>query len=31
VEQYKGGKTMVIGFLVGQIMKAPRGRVGGRE
>ncbi len=26
VEQYKGGKTTVIGFLVGQIMKASRGQ-----
>ena len=26
VEQYKGGKTAVIGFLVGQIMKASRGQ-----
>jgi aspartyl-tRNA(Asn)/glutamyl-tRNA(Gln) amidotransferase subunit B len=26
VEQYKGGKTTVIGFLVGQIMKATRGQ-----
>ncbi|MDQ2711954.1 MAG: Asp-tRNA(Asn)/Glu-tRNA(Gln) amidotransferase subunit GatB [Acidobacteriota bacterium] len=26
VEQYKGGKTAVIGFLVGQAMKASRGQ-----
>ena len=26
VEQYKGGKTTVIGFLVGQIMKASKGQ-----
>lgn len=26
VEQYKGGKTTVAGFLVGQIMKASRGQ-----
>jgi aspartyl-tRNA(Asn)/glutamyl-tRNA(Gln) amidotransferase subunit B len=26
VEQYKGGKTSVIGFLVGQVMKASRGQ-----
>lgn len=26
VEQYRGGKTQVIGFLVGQIMKATRGQ-----
>lgn len=26
VEQYKGGKTTVIGFFVGQIMKASRGQ-----
>ena len=26
VEQYKGGKTMVMGFLVGQAMKASRGQ-----
>ncbi len=26
VEQYKGGKTTVIGFLVGQAMKATRGQ-----
>ena len=26
VEQYKGGKTSVIGFLVGQVMKATRGQ-----
>jgi aspartyl-tRNA(Asn)/glutamyl-tRNA(Gln) amidotransferase subunit B len=26
VEQYKGGKTAVAGFLVGQIMKATRGQ-----
>jgi aspartyl-tRNA(Asn)/glutamyl-tRNA(Gln) amidotransferase subunit B len=25
VEQYKGGKQQVIGFLVGQVMKASRG------
>jgi aspartyl-tRNA(Asn)/glutamyl-tRNA(Gln) amidotransferase subunit B len=25
-EQYKGGKTAVIGFLVGQVMKASRGQ-----
>jgi aspartyl-tRNA(Asn)/glutamyl-tRNA(Gln) amidotransferase subunit B len=26
VEQYKGGKTTVINFLVGQAMKATRGQ-----
>ena len=26
VEQYKGGKTSVIGFLVGQVMKSSRGQ-----
>ena len=26
VEQYRGGKTTVIGFLVGQVMKATRGQ-----
>ena len=26
VEQYKGGKTTVMGFLVGQVMKASRGQ-----
>ncbi len=26
VEQYKGGKTQVIGFLVGQVMKASKGQ-----
>lgn len=26
VEQYKGGKTAVLGFLVGQVMKATRGQ-----
>ncbi|MGH9660583.1 MAG: Asp-tRNA(Asn)/Glu-tRNA(Gln) amidotransferase subunit GatB [Bryobacteraceae bacterium] len=26
VEQYKGGKTAVLGFLVGQVMKASRGQ-----
>jgi aspartyl-tRNA(Asn)/glutamyl-tRNA(Gln) amidotransferase subunit B len=26
VEQYKGGKTTVIGFLVGQVMKQSRGQ-----
>lgn len=26
VDQYKGGKTAVIGFLVGQVMKASRGQ-----
>src|SRR5712692_3315200 len=26
VEQYKGGKTAVMGFLVGQVMKASRGQ-----
>lgn len=26
VEQYKGGKTTVIGYLVGQVMKASRGQ-----
>jgi aspartyl-tRNA(Asn)/glutamyl-tRNA(Gln) amidotransferase subunit B len=26
VEQYKGGKTTVVGFLVGQVMKASRGQ-----
>ena len=25
-EQYKAGKTTVIGFLVGQVMKASRGQ-----
>ncbi len=26
VEQYRGGKTAVVGFLVGQVMKASRGQ-----
>jgi aspartyl-tRNA(Asn)/glutamyl-tRNA(Gln) amidotransferase subunit B len=26
VEQYRGGKTTVMGFLVGQVMKASRGQ-----
>jgi aspartyl-tRNA(Asn)/glutamyl-tRNA(Gln) amidotransferase subunit B len=26
VEQYRGGKTTVVGFLVGQVMKASRGQ-----
>ena len=26
VEQYRGGKTEVLGFLVGQVMKATRGQ-----
>ena len=26
MEQYKGGKTTVINFLVGQVMKATRGQ-----
>jgi len=26
VEQYRGGKTTVINFLVGQVMKATRGQ-----
>lgn len=26
VEQYRGGKTTVIGFFVGQVMKASRGQ-----
>jgi aspartyl-tRNA(Asn)/glutamyl-tRNA(Gln) amidotransferase subunit B len=26
VEQYRGGKTTVLGFLVGQVMKASRGQ-----
>jgi aspartyl-tRNA(Asn)/glutamyl-tRNA(Gln) amidotransferase subunit B len=26
VDQYKGGKTAVAGFLVGQVMKASRGQ-----
>ena len=26
VEQYRSGKTTVIGFLVGQVMKASRGQ-----
>jgi aspartyl-tRNA(Asn)/glutamyl-tRNA(Gln) amidotransferase subunit B len=26
VEQYKSGKTTVLGFLVGQVMKASRGQ-----
>jgi aspartyl-tRNA(Asn)/glutamyl-tRNA(Gln) amidotransferase subunit B len=26
VEQYKGGKTTVIGFLVGAVMKASKGQ-----
>jgi aspartyl-tRNA(Asn)/glutamyl-tRNA(Gln) amidotransferase subunit B len=25
VEQFRGGKTAVIGYLVGQVMKASRG------
>jgi aspartyl-tRNA(Asn)/glutamyl-tRNA(Gln) amidotransferase subunit B len=26
VEQYRGGKTQVLGYLVGQVMKATRGQ-----
>ena len=26
VEQYKGGKTTVLGYLVGQVMRATRGQ-----
>ena len=26
VEQYKNGKTTVLGFLIGQVMKASRGQ-----
>jgi aspartyl-tRNA(Asn)/glutamyl-tRNA(Gln) amidotransferase subunit B len=26
VEQYKGGRTQVLGFLVGQVMKASGGK-----
>ncbi|MBK5291791.1 MAG: Asp-tRNA(Asn)/Glu-tRNA(Gln) amidotransferase GatCAB subunit B, partial [Acidobacteriia bacterium] len=26
VEQYRGGKTAVMGYLVGQVMKASRGQ-----
>jgi aspartyl-tRNA(Asn)/glutamyl-tRNA(Gln) amidotransferase subunit B len=26
VEQYRSGKTAVLGFLVGQVMKASRGQ-----
>jgi aspartyl-tRNA(Asn)/glutamyl-tRNA(Gln) amidotransferase subunit B len=26
VESYRGGKTGVLGFLVGQVMKATRGQ-----
>ncbi len=26
VEQYRAGKTQVLGFLVGQVMKASRGK-----
>jgi aspartyl-tRNA(Asn)/glutamyl-tRNA(Gln) amidotransferase subunit B len=26
VEQYRGGKVSVLGFLVGQVMKASRGQ-----
>jgi len=26
LEQYRGGKTTVIGFFVGQVMKASRGQ-----
>jgi aspartyl-tRNA(Asn)/glutamyl-tRNA(Gln) amidotransferase subunit B len=26
VEQYRGGKTAVLGYLVGQVMKASRGQ-----
>jgi aspartyl-tRNA(Asn)/glutamyl-tRNA(Gln) amidotransferase subunit B len=26
VEQFKSGKTAVLGFLVGQVMKASRGQ-----
>jgi aspartyl-tRNA(Asn)/glutamyl-tRNA(Gln) amidotransferase subunit B len=26
VEQFRGGKTTVMGFLVGQVMKASRGQ-----
>ena len=33
VEQYKAGKTTVLGFLVGQVMKASKGQAnpGGGE
>ena len=31
VAQYRGGKTKVFGFFVGQVMKATRGRANPRE
>ena len=31
VAQYRGGKTKVIGFLVGQVMKASRGKANPRQ
>ena len=31
VEQYKAGKTKVVGFLVGQVMKASQGKANPRE
>jgi hypothetical protein len=31
VEQYKGGKTTVIGFFVGQVMKQSRGQANPRR
>ncbi|MBN1240969.1 MAG: Asp-tRNA(Asn)/Glu-tRNA(Gln) amidotransferase subunit GatB [Gammaproteobacteria bacterium] len=31
VEQYRGGKTQVIGFLVGQVMKATGGKANPRQ
>jgi aspartyl-tRNA(Asn)/glutamyl-tRNA(Gln) amidotransferase subunit B len=31
VEQYRGGKTQVLGFLVGQVMKASQGKANPRQ
>jgi aspartyl-tRNA(Asn)/glutamyl-tRNA(Gln) amidotransferase subunit B len=31
VEQYREGKTKVIGFLVGQVMKASKGKANPKE
>ena len=31
IAQFRGGKTRVIGFLVGQVMKASRGKANPRQ
>jgi len=31
VEQYRGGKTQVLGFLVGQVMKASQGKANPKQ